>query len=389
MASLRKGTRFNVRDVLISLQVAICLIALVGAGLFLLSLRNARQMDPGFDTNNLAMLSFDLGALNYDTARGREFERRALEAAQNAPGIRTAALSNTIPLFNGGFGRTLFREGEDSNNGQSGHVAQISEISPEYFKTMGIPLLRGENFDSTVRENSPRVTIINETAAKQIWPNEDPIGKRFKFFKDTEFTKVIGIARDSKYNTLGEEARPYMYVPLIQTNETAVTIFFRTQGDPRSALSTVRTEVQAMDSQPADHECLAYRGSDFTIAVGIQLWRKSAGCVCHDCHGALRGGNLWRCGIFRGPAHSRVWHPAGLGRPTKRRAHDGAEAKRRDHGSGAWVRTSCRVLARTPDCYVLVWREYQLTARVPCHGVGAGGCRSFCQLHPCAPSSHG
>ncbi|MGB8131549.1 MAG: ABC transporter permease [Candidatus Angelobacter sp.] len=244
---LRKGTRFNVRDVLISLQVAICLIALVGAGLFLLSLRNARQMDPGFDTNNLAMLSFDLGALNYDTARGREFERRALEAAQNAPGIRTAALSNTIPLFNGGFGRTLFREGEDSNNGQSGHVAQISEISPEYFKTMGIPLLRGENFDSTVRENSPRVTIINETAAKQIWPNEDPIGKRFKFFKDTEFTKVIGIARDSKYNTLGEEARPYMYVPLIQTNETAVTIFFRTQGDPRSALSTVRTEVQAMD----------------------------------------------------------------------------------------------------------------------------------------------
>ena len=99
------------------------------------------------------------------------------------PEIRTAALSNTIPLFNGGFGRTLFREGEDSNNGQSGHVAQISEISPEYFKTMGIPMVRGENFDSTVREDSPRVTIINETAAKQIWPNEDPIGKRFKFFQ--------------------------------------------------------------------------------------------------------------------------------------------------------------------------------------------------------------
>jgi predicted permease len=244
---LRKGARFNVRDVLISLQVAICLIALVGAGLFLLSLRNAREMDPGFDTNNLAMLSFDLGALNYDPARAREFERRALEAAQNAPGIRSAALSNTIPLFNGGFGRTLFREGEDSNNGQSGHVAQISEISPEYLKTMGIPLVRGENFDSTVREDSPRVTIINEAAAKQIWPNEDPIGKRFKFFKDSEFTKVIGVARDSKYNTLGEEARPYMYVPLVQTNETSVTIFFRAQGDPRSAMGTVRTLVQSLD----------------------------------------------------------------------------------------------------------------------------------------------
>jgi predicted permease len=240
-------SRLSLRDILISAQVAVCLIALVGAGFFLMSLRNAREMDPGFDTNNLAMLSFDLGVLNYDTARAREFDRRALEAAQNAPGIRSAALSNTVPLFNGGFGRTLFREGEDSNNGQAGHVAQISEISPEYFKTMGIPLVRGENFDSNVRENSPRVTIINETAARQIWPNEDPIGKRFKFFKDTEFTRVIGIARDSKYNTLGEEPSPYMYMPLIQTTETSVTVFFRTQGDPRSALSTVRTEVQAMD----------------------------------------------------------------------------------------------------------------------------------------------
>ena len=244
---LRKGRGFSLRDVLISLQVAICLIALVGAGFFLLSLRNAREMDPGFDTSNLAMLSFDLGALNYDNARAREFQRRALEAARNSPGVRAAALSSTVPLFNGGFGRTLFREGEDSSNGQSGHVTQMSQISPEYFTTMGIPLLRGQGFDSTVREDSPHVTIINETAARQIWPNEDPIGKRFKFFKDDFFTQVIGVVRDSKYNTLGEAARPYMYLPLLQANAPAVTIFFRTQGDPRSAMSSVRTEVQQMD----------------------------------------------------------------------------------------------------------------------------------------------
>ncbi len=77
-------------------------------------------MDPGFDTHNLAMLTFDVGALNYDAPRAREFERRALEAVQNSPGVRSAAISNTVPLFLGGFGRTLFREGEDSSNGQSG-----------------------------------------------------------------------------------------------------------------------------------------------------------------------------------------------------------------------------------------------------------------------------
>jgi putative ABC transport system permease protein len=244
---LRKGSRFTVRDVLISLQVMVCLIALVGAGLFLISLRNARAMDTGFDTHNLAMLSFDLGALNYDAPRAREFERRALEAAQNTPGVRGAALSSTIPLFNGGFGRTLFKEGEDNNNGQSGHVSQFSVMSPEYLQTMGIAMVRGQGFDSTIRENTPRVAIINETAAKQIWPNEDPIGKRFTFFRDTSATQVIGIVRDSKYNALGEPPRPYMYVPLIQNPDAAVTVFFRTQGDPRSALSSVRAQVQAMD----------------------------------------------------------------------------------------------------------------------------------------------
>src|SRR5215467_5928012 len=244
---LRKGSRFTVRDVLISLQVMVCLIALVGAGLFLISLRNARSMDTGFDTHNLAMLSFDLGALNYEAPRAREFERRALEIAQNTPGVRVAALSNTIPLFNGGFGRTLFKEGEDNNNGQSGHVSQYSVMSPEYLQTMGIAMVRGQGFDSTIRENTPRVAIINETAAKQIWPNEDPIGKRFTFFRDTSPTQVIGIVRDSTYNALGEAPRPYMYVPLIQNPNAAVTVFFRTQGDPRSALSSVRGQIQAMD----------------------------------------------------------------------------------------------------------------------------------------------
>jgi macrolide transport system ATP-binding/permease protein len=244
---LRKGTRFNVRDVLISLQICVCLIALVGAGLFLMSLRNAHEMDTGFDTHNLGMLSFDVGALNYEPARAKEFERRALEAAQSTPGVRTAALSSTVPLFFGGFGRTLFREGEDSTNGQSGKVAQIAVVSPEYLPTMGIPMVRGQSFDGSVREDTPRATIINETAARQIWPNEDPIGKRFKFFRDTDYTKVIGIVRDSTYNNLGEDPRPYMYVALLQNPSAALTLFFRTEGDPRTVLNTMRSRIQEMD----------------------------------------------------------------------------------------------------------------------------------------------
>ena len=244
---LYTGRRFRMRDLLVTLQVAVCLVALIGAGLFLISLSNAQKMDTGFDTHNLAMLSFDLGSLNYDTARAKEFERRALERIQSLPGVKEASMATVVPLFNGGFGRTLFREGEDASNGQNGEVTQFGAVSSDYLKTLGIPLIRGQGFDSTVREDSPRVAIINETAAKRIWPNQDAIGKRFKFFHDTDWTQVIGIARDSKYNTMGEDPLPYMYVSLIQNATPAVTLFFRTNADPKGMLNAARAQIQDLD----------------------------------------------------------------------------------------------------------------------------------------------
>jgi predicted permease len=244
---LHSGRGLKLRDILVAVQVAICVVALVGAAFFLISLRNAEKMDAGFDTQNLAMLSFDLGSLNYDAARIKEFQRRVMETAQSTPGLKAATLSSVVPLFNGGFGRTLFRDGEDSTNGQNGQVTQIGAVDESYLSTMAIPLVRGRGFDSSVREDSPRVAIINETAARRIWPDQDPIGKRFKFFKDTEWTQVIGVVRDSKYNSLGEDPTPYTYVPLIQNSSPAVTLFFRASGDPNTVLSTVRSEVQALD----------------------------------------------------------------------------------------------------------------------------------------------
>ncbi len=104
-----------------------------------------------------------------------------------------------------------------------------------------------QNFDTSVREDSPKVAIINETAAKSLWPGQDAIGKRFKFFRDTEWTQVIGIAHDSKYNTLGEDPVPYMYVSLIQNPSTGVSLLFRTAGDPNKLLSSVRSQVQSLD----------------------------------------------------------------------------------------------------------------------------------------------
>ncbi|HET7872941.1 MAG TPA: ABC transporter permease [Terriglobales bacterium] len=238
---------FNLRNVFIMAQVGLSLVALIGAGLFLMSLRNAQQTDPGFNTHNLGMLSFDVGSLNYEPARVKEFQRRVLEVVSSTPGVQAATLSSSVPLLNGGFGRSIFPEGRDPSANRNGLFAQVDNVSLDYLRTMGIPVLKGSDFDSSVREESPRVAVINESAARRIWPNDDPIGKRFKFFGDDNWIQVIGVARDSKYNNLGEDPTPYMYVPLLQYPTSAVTVFFRTGPETRSILGTLREQVQAMD----------------------------------------------------------------------------------------------------------------------------------------------
>lgn len=242
------GRRFTVRNAFVILQFALSLVALIGAGLFLVSLRNAQKIDPGFDTRNLGMLTFDLGSLNYDPARVREFQRRAVEGVQSLPGVKSVTLATNVPLFGGAaIARSVFPEGEEGTSTRNGILTQTDNIAPDYFQTMGIAMLRGRQFDSSDREDSPKVAIINQAAARRFWPDQDPIGRRFKFFGEPYVVQVVGVARDAKYGTLGEEPTPYMYLPLIQTPSPALTLFFRSGADPNAVLASVRERVQALD----------------------------------------------------------------------------------------------------------------------------------------------
>ena len=240
--------RFGVRNIVIVVQVALSLVALSSAGLFMMSLRNAQHMDPGFDTHNLAMISFDLGSLNYDPARAKEFERRSLEAARATPGISSATLASTVPLLPGGFFRSVFPEGQDNSSTRNGVLVNFNIVEVDYLQVMGIPLLKGRNFDSSVREESYKIAIINSTAARRFWPDDDPIGKRFKFFGGQEWIQVIGVSRDSKYLSLGEDPLPYIYLPLIQNPSSAMTLFFRSNTDPVSPLSAIRDQMHTFDN---------------------------------------------------------------------------------------------------------------------------------------------
>ncbi|HJS98285.1 MAG TPA: ABC transporter permease [Terriglobales bacterium] len=241
------GRRFGLRHAFIVAQVALCMVALIGAGLFLLSLRNAQETNPGFNTQNLAMLSFDLGSLNYDPPRVKEFQRRTLETVQSMPGVQAATLASDVPLFGGGFSRSVFPEGQEGSSSRNGVLVTTDQVATGYLQTLGIPLMRGRDFDTAVREESPKVAVINETAAHRFWPDQDPVGKRFKFYGESDFVQVIGVAHDAKYVTLGEDPQPFIYLPLVQNPSPAVTLFFRTTSNANNLLGAVRKQVQALD----------------------------------------------------------------------------------------------------------------------------------------------
>jgi predicted permease len=247
-AQARGGARvFGLRNLLVAGQVALSLVALVGAGLFVRSLGHAQRIDPGFDHEKLAVLTVDLGAQGYDEARAREFHRQVLERVAIVPGVERATLATVIPLFQGGFLRTVFPEGVDTSDRKNGRLVQLNTVEPGYFETMGIPLAKGRGFTKTDVNGAPHVVVVNETMARQFWPDQEAPGKRFKFFGQEHWNEVVGVARDSKYNAIGEDRQPHIYLSLRQVYEPAVTLHLRVSSDPAAVLALARNEVQALD----------------------------------------------------------------------------------------------------------------------------------------------
>jgi len=237
---------FGVRNILVMAQVALSMLALIGSGLFLRSLWKAQQIDPGFNTQNLMIVNFDLGTQGYDQPRGLEFYRRLSERLNALPMVQAAGVSSSAP-FAGGFQRTVFPQGVDNTDRRNGALTPFNSVDTGYLEAMGIPILRGRNFTAADREGAPLVAIVNEAMVRRFWPNEEALGRRFTVFGESWVFEVAGIARNSKYLTLGEAPQPIVYVPIEQIYVPAVTLHVRTKGDPAAVIGTIRAEVQAQD----------------------------------------------------------------------------------------------------------------------------------------------
>ena len=250
--TIEGGARgFTLRNALVVTEITLSLIALIGAGLFVMSLRNAQKTDIGVDVDHVGMLSFDVGSQGYTEARGQQFYREVVDRARALPGVQAATVSDSVPLNGATIGRSVFPEGQDQAPGRSGVLVTVGSVDTHYFDTLRIPLLAGRNFDNTDTETSQHVAIVNQAFAHRFWQDQDPINKRFKFFGEKEFTVVVGMVHDSKYGSIGEEPTPYVYAPVTQAYQPAVSLFVRTASAPDSVLRSLRNEVHSMDAHIA------------------------------------------------------------------------------------------------------------------------------------------
>jgi predicted permease len=243
-------TRNRFRSLLVVTEIALALVALVGAGLFVRSMQNAQKIDPGFESKDMFVFAFDLGALHYDEGRGQQFFRNAIERAEASPKVASATIASNAPV-GGGFARTTFPEGESETSGYRGTLTQLDDIMPNYFKTLRIPLVKGREFTDSDRKDTTLVVIANEAMAKHFWPGQDAVGKRLHFFGETQLREVVGVVRNTVVNNIGEEPQPMAYLPMTQDYSPAATMQVRTVGPPEGVIAGVRQQVQGLDNNLA------------------------------------------------------------------------------------------------------------------------------------------
>ena len=238
------GGRSRMSRPLVIAQMALSLILLVCSGLFIRNLRAATSIDKGFDSENLLIAGLDPGLQGYDRARAEEFYRRLLERLKAMPNVRAVALAEQVVLGLGKQDRGIEIPGYSPSPSEKMSI-DYNVVSPGYFATMGIRLLRGRDFTERDDASAQGALIVNQRFADRFWPRQDALGKRVRLGGRDHV--IVGLVPTGKYHTLGEAPLEFMYVPLTQEWPASLTINVRTAGDPAAFAPRLRVEVAALD----------------------------------------------------------------------------------------------------------------------------------------------
>ena len=241
--------RSRFRNGLVVAQVALSLPLLIAAGLIVRSLQQVQMIGPGFEVENRITMSVNLSMQGYDEARGRDFYRQLIARVESLPGARAASYISALPLnldFSGG---SIYVEGQPLKRASDAPIITYGSVWPRYFETMGIPLLEGRDFMMRDDKEESRFVIVNETFVRRFWPGQRPIGKRLsRRGPDDPRFEVIGVVKDGKYWTLGEDPRPFVYFPMAREYDSDVALVVHTSVEPQSMINAIRREVERLDA---------------------------------------------------------------------------------------------------------------------------------------------
>ncbi|MHB8526139.1 MAG: ABC transporter permease [Candidatus Acidiferrales bacterium] len=236
---------YGLRGVLVMIQVALSLIALVGAGLFVHSLSNAEQINPGFEVRHGLSMFINPGAKHYAQPQAEALYRDVVQRLDQLPMIASASVADAPPI-GGSLQWTTFTDGVDMSDPRNGILTPVIAVSPGYFSSRAMTLLKGRDFTETDDANGAMVAIVNRAAADTFWPGQDPIGKHLHFITETWVVTVVGEVNTAKYASLGEPPTAVVYWPLKQHYSDSAFLFVRTKGDPAKAIPSVRSVMHSL-----------------------------------------------------------------------------------------------------------------------------------------------
>lgn len=244
----------RVRQFLVGVQTAMAVVLAICGALLLSGLNRTSRIDPGFDPSNVLGAQMRISAIAYPTEPARAvFIEQIIDRIRAVPGVVAAGATLNAFIPNFFFQTTVTIDGKPTPDGQP-HTVQFRRVSPEYFKTMRIPILRGRDFSAADATSSPQVGIISQSFADRFWPGEDPIGR--SLMRGTRRLTVIGVVADVRDVNIGKPSSPTIYVSYFQNNValTPVSLVVRTEGDPLALTNAIRSAVMSVDRlQPIDH----------------------------------------------------------------------------------------------------------------------------------------
>jgi len=282
--------RSRFRSLLVVVETAVCLVLLFAAGLLVRALEKARHVDPGFDTKHVLVVSLDLGFRGYDDNRAAAFHAQLITRLQDLPGVKSVSIASLAPL--GGVSRSgsIVVAGKENPASAPSRLWDYWVVSPNYFETLGVPILQGRSFSAQDIRGGPPVAIINRAMAREVWPGENPLGKRFRLGPPSvPFSEVVGVVKDTRGARLWEADKPYVYLPLllttqgppVQIEQLGMLFLVRAQGNPDIVAAMVPRVVKALDPG-VQSSCSVLEKS-----LGRWVWFSQVGAVLSGTLGLL------------------------------------------------------------------------------------------------------